>query len=89
VFEREKRGASVHRRKRERCVTVPVTGKGGGRGDEKALWRRAKQESAVMWEALWGKDHTPLDLLVTDKEEVCTPLRSYQVQVYTREEKIC
>ena len=22
-----------------------------------------------------------------DKEEVCTPLRSYQVQVYTREEK--
>ena len=40
-----------------------------------------------MWEALWGEDHTPLDLLVTDKEEVCTPLRSYQVQVYTREEK--
>ena len=25
--------------------------------------------------------------LKCDKEEVCTPLRSYQVQVYTREEK--
>ncbi len=88
MFERKKRGASVHRRKRERCVTVPVTGKGRG-GDEKALWKRAEKESAVMWEALWGEDHTPLDLLVTDKDEVCTPLRSYQVQVYTIEERIC
>ncbi len=38
-------------------------------------------------EALWGEDHTPLDLLVTDKEEVYSPLRSYQVQVYTRHER--
>ena len=87
MFEREKRGASVHRRKRERCLTVPVTRKRGGGGGEKALWKRAKQESAVMWEALWGEDHTPLDLLVTDEEEVCTPLRSYQVQVYTRKKR--
>jgi hypothetical protein len=33
----------------------------------------------VMWEALWGEDHTPFDLLVTGKEEVCTPLCSYQL----------
>jgi hypothetical protein len=42
---------------------------GKGRECEKALWRRAEHKSAVMWEALWGEDHTPLDLLVTDKEE--------------------
>ena len=28
-------------------------------------------KSAVMWEALLGEDHTPLDLLVTDKERLC------------------
>ncbi len=28
----------------------------------------------LMWEALWGEDHTPLDLLVTDKEEACARL---------------
>ncbi len=27
-----------------------------------------------MWEALRREDHKPLDLLVTDKEEVCTRL---------------
>jgi hypothetical protein len=27
-----------------------------------------------MWEALRKEDHTPLDLLVTDKEEACTRL---------------
>ena len=43
VFEREKRGASVHRRKRERCLAcVPVTGK--GRESGKALWRRAEHK---------------------------------------------
>jgi hypothetical protein len=30
VFEREKRGASVHRRKCERCLTVPARVKGRG-----------------------------------------------------------
>jgi hypothetical protein len=66
-IEREKRVASVHRRKRERYLTfVPVHGK-GERESEKA-----KHKSAVVWEALRKEDHTPLDLLVTDKEEVCT-----------------
>ena len=60
--------ASVNRRTRKRCLAfVLVTGK--GRESEKALWRRAKHKRAVMWAALWGEDHTPLDLLVTDKEE--------------------
>ena len=68
VFEREKRVASVHRRKSERCLALFLcTGK--GRESEKALWRRAKHKSAVMWAALRGEYHTPLDLLVTDKEE--------------------
>ncbi len=49
------------------------TGK-GERESEKALWKRAKHKSAVMWEALGREDHTPLDLLVTDKEEACTRL---------------
>ena len=31
---------------------------------------------------------SPWSCAQVDKEEVCTPLRSYQVQVYTREEKI-
>ncbi len=51
------------------------TGKGEGES-EKALWKRATHKSAVMWEALWGENHTPLDLLVTDtdKEEACARL---------------
>ncbi len=35
--------------------------------------RRAVKR-AVMWEALGREDHTPLDLLVTNKEEACTRL---------------
>ena len=52
---------------------VLCTGKGEGES-EKALWKRAKHKSAVMWEALRREDRTPLDLLVTDKEEACTRL---------------
>jgi hypothetical protein len=32
--------------------------------------RGPNTKSAVMWEALLGEDHTPLDLLVTDKERL-------------------
>ena len=69
VFEREKRVASVHRRKSERCLALFLCA-GKGRESEKALWKRAKHKSAVMWEALGREDHTPLDLLVTDKERL-------------------
>jgi hypothetical protein len=47
---------------------------GKGREGEKALWRRAKHKSAVMWKALRREDHTSLDVLVTDKKEACTRL---------------
>ena len=58
VFEREKRGASVHRRKRERCLAfVPVTGK--GEESEKALWRRAEhKECGDVGGALEGGPYT-------------------------------
>ncbi len=58
VFEREKRGTSVHRRKRERCLAcVPVTGK--GRERDKALWRRAEhKECGDVGGALGGGPHT-------------------------------
>jgi hypothetical protein len=81
MFEREKRVASVHRRKREKYLAfVPVTGK--GRESEKALWRRAKHKSAVMWAALRGEDHTPLELNLLEliKKRLAPISLSYQVQ---------
>jgi hypothetical protein len=69
VFEREKRVASVHRRKSERCLALFLcTGK--GRESEKALWRRAKHKECGDVGGALGEDHTPLDLLVTDKERL-------------------
>jgi hypothetical protein len=58
VFEREKRVASVHRRKSERCLALFLcTGK--GRESEKALWRRAKhKECGDVGGALGGGPHT-------------------------------
>ncbi len=62
VFEREKRWASVHRRKCERCLTVH--GSCTGRGEQicglGALWggphtKREKEGSAVVWRALWDR----------------------------------
>ncbi len=54
MFEREKRVASVHRRKSERCLAL-FQCMGKGRESEKALL---------------GENHTPLDLLVSDKERL-------------------
>ena len=52
-FEREKRVASVHRRKRERCVA------GKGKESEKALWRRTEhKECGDVGGALGGGPHT-------------------------------
>jgi hypothetical protein len=58
VFEREKRVASVHRRKSERYLALFLcTGK--GRESEKALWRRAKhKECGDVGGALGGGPHT-------------------------------
>jgi hypothetical protein len=42
VFKREKREASVRRKKRERCLPVPVHGL--GERCEKAVWRRAETQ---------------------------------------------
>ncbi len=53
MIEREKRVASVHRRKIERCLDLFMcTGK--GRESEKALWKRAEHKECgdpVMWES--------------------------------------
>ncbi len=70
VFEREKRVASVHRRKSERYLALFLC---TGKGRERVRRRSGggpNTKSAVMWEALLGEDHTPLDLLVTDKERL-------------------
>ena len=58
VFEREKRVASVHRRKSERCLALFLcTGK--GRESEKALWKRAKhKECGDVGGALGRGPHT-------------------------------
>ena len=58
VFEREKRVASVHRRKSERYLALFLcTGK--GRESEKALWRRAEnKECGDVGGALGRGPHT-------------------------------
>ncbi len=60
VFEREKRVASVHRRKSERCLVLFLCTVNGKEGEsEKALWKRAKhKECGDVGGALGGGPHT-------------------------------